>query len=171
MNFSTLASSKNKYSKSGFSRRKLVVAALARSGRSALLSVCMIRRGIFSVVIHRFLRESLLPRGTLVWQKNGPLLFGSFVARGPCSIPRHRATGDLLASQYRLLPGLSLRSRAGQFAAPQKSGCSRCQLVVDFAYAAHHRFSREQLCDSFPSSLAETSSHCPVGEYGPDRDR
>jgi hypothetical protein len=48
---------------------------------------------------------------------------------------------------------------------------SRDQLVVDFAHAAHHRLSREHLCDSFPSSLAETSSHGLVGEHGSDRGR
>src|SRR5262245_63756169 len=50
MNSSTWELSKNKYSKSGLSRRKLVAAALAKSGRSVLLPVWMIRLGIFSVM-------------------------------------------------------------------------------------------------------------------------
>src|SRR6516164_6164630 len=50
MNSSTWVSSKNKYSKSGFSKRKFTVAALARSGRSLLLAVWIIRLGIFSAM-------------------------------------------------------------------------------------------------------------------------
>src|SRR5215510_496841 len=81
INLSTWASSKNRYSKSGWSRRKLVVAALGRSGRSALLSVCMIRLGIFSVIIIASLHDHLSAPGANVQKWNWPSLLCRVLSR------------------------------------------------------------------------------------------